>query len=334
MSWSLSPYPDGRRFAFTLVHDADGAYSRRLAPLFEVFDSLNLKLTVTAFTLWAAWAHGGGIWDEWPAGSLEHPMGVPLEDGKEREFYLGLARNGHEIAMHAASETSDTRQSLSRAFDLFEELFGKQPLYVEHSSANNLDAQVREGSEPDSPYFNQDLLRQRCRWVWLDDPHALADQGHPSFYDIQACHGSPLRASQVSFGLTNAFRRSGRWGWGNGDGFLEVYTEERILELERNRGLALVYTHLQEGWRDAQSGHMRQEIRARLEFLASRCGWFAPAGVILDRLQALEQIQLGAYEVRNEGSQRLSGLTLVSPEGEMRVFGDLAPGESLRYASG
>ena len=37
-TWGISLYPDGYRFAFTIVHDADTAYSRRLAPLFDVFD--------------------------------------------------------------------------------------------------------------------------------------------------------------------------------------------------------------------------------------------------------------------------------------------------------
>jgi hypothetical protein len=42
--WRLSPYPDGHPFAFTIVHDADSACSKRLAPLFAAFDALRFKL--------------------------------------------------------------------------------------------------------------------------------------------------------------------------------------------------------------------------------------------------------------------------------------------------
>ena len=47
--WTLSAYPHGRDFAFTIIHDADDAYSKRLALLFDTFDELGLKVTTTSF---------------------------------------------------------------------------------------------------------------------------------------------------------------------------------------------------------------------------------------------------------------------------------------------
>jgi hypothetical protein len=53
--WRLSPYPSGKSFAFTLIHDADSGYSRRLAPLMDALEELGFRITVTVFPFWAEW---------------------------------------------------------------------------------------------------------------------------------------------------------------------------------------------------------------------------------------------------------------------------------------
>jgi hypothetical protein len=119
--FSIGLFPDGHAFGFTIVQDADGAYSRRLRPLFEVFDELGFKITATAFVLWADWAGDGAVWRAWREAEPEGreffaPQCVPLADDQEREFYRDLARRGHEIGMHTPSDTSSTRHDVIRAF--------------------------------------------------------------------------------------------------------------------------------------------------------------------------------------------------------------------------
>ena len=134
--WSISPFPNGYTFAFTIVHDADSAYSRRLEPLFDVFDEFGFKITGTVFTFWADWARNGEIWQNWREShnggdGFFAPNSVPLVDENEREFYVQLHARGHEIGMHTPSETSDTRADVIRAFEYFKEVFGRYPgVYV------------------------------------------------------------------------------------------------------------------------------------------------------------------------------------------------------------
>lgn len=126
--WRIARHPANYRFSFTIVHDADAAYSKRLQPLFDVFTHLKLRLTVSAFAFWAAWARQGAIWDEWksPDGTvpIHRPKSVPLCDPNELEFYRALESAGHEIALHTPSETSSTRAEVIAAFFEFEKWFG------------------------------------------------------------------------------------------------------------------------------------------------------------------------------------------------------------------
>jgi len=321
--WSVSLYPNGHPFAFTLVHDADGAYSQRLSPLFDVFDDIGVKITATAFVFWAEWADNGHIWSKWRKTESKDdeffaPECVPLVDEIEREFYMRLAERGHEIGMHTPSETSSTRQDIVRAFEFFKQVFGHYPtVYVEHSASEKKDAQRSEGSAPESVYYNTDLLNSYAPWVWLDDHWGVPHKSHPRFYDIRAVNGSPFNKQATElYGINKAFHRAGKWGEGDGDGFLAWYSEENIDSLEKNRGLALVYTHLDKKWLDRGTRKMRGAIKDRLRYLASKNGWFVPAGTILDRLRAVQKINLYHNErslrIVNNGTEKVDGLTLIS----------------------
>lgn len=280
-------YPDGCRFAFTIVHDADSAYSARLAPLFDVFDDLGFRITASAFAFWASWARNGSIWSEWrQASAFTAPIAVPLCDPTERRFYQRLASRGHEVALHSPSDTSNTPAEIADAFELYKSTFDRYPaVYTEHSSRSNKDAQSNEGSDPASPYYCRDLLLEYDPWIWVDGPGGLRDDDDGKHFEIPPT-ASPLNHhANQQYGLGKAFVRTGRWTRGNGDGFLESYSEENIDTLERDGGMALVYTHLDDGWLEPGTRRMRADLETRLRYLAGKPGWFAPAGEILERWQ-------------------------------------------------
>jgi hypothetical protein len=321
--WQVGLYPHGHAFAFTIVHDADSAYSRRLAPLFDEFDRLNLKLTVTAFVFWASWAKQGRIWSQWnrAADPFLAPIAVPLADTTEREFYLDLAARGHDVAMHTASETSDTTDDLRRAFECFAGSFGRAPtVYVEHSRRSKKDALENEGANPRSKYYSLGVLNDYSPWVWVDGPLGWPSAQEPKFYDLRAANGAPFteKAAQ-KYGLKKVFMRTGKGRQGDGEGFLDWYSTDNIDELERDRGLALVYTHLNEKWLDLQTCKMREPLRERLRYLAAKNGWFAPAAKILDRVAAMREVTLiardGRLQIHNHGLQAVEAVTIVSPNG-------------------
>ncbi|HXQ23285.1 MAG TPA: hypothetical protein VN812_16530 [Candidatus Acidoferrales bacterium] len=345
-AWRISVYPDARELAFTLVHDADSAYSRRLAPLFEVFDRLGLKLTVTAFAFWADWAHEGAIWRKWSQSSDPEvrylaPKAVPIVDPVEQEFYLGLAASGHEIGLHTPSETSDQRQRVIDAFEYNKRVFGDYPsVYVEHSRRSKKDAQGNEGSNPESIYYNTDILNHYKPWIWVDGPGALANEGGEGSLTIPST-GSPLSALALErYGITKGFVRTGRWRNAGGHGFLEWYTEHTIDDLEKQNGIALVYTHLDFDWLDLGTKRMHRPLEERLGYLASKHGWFVPASRILDRFVAVRELRLVCDEmslrVTNPGRERMEGLTVVAPRGESLSVGDriLKPNRNRKIVVG
>ena len=352
--WDISLYPNGHAFAFTIVHDADSAYSRRLAPLFEVFDRLGFRISVTAFPFWAEWAKNGKIWSQWHRTDREFfaPKAVPLTDKNERDFYEQLATRGHEVGMHSPSDTSDTRKDLTRAFEYFKQVFGSYPkVYVEHSSTSNKEAQSNEGANPASIYYNTDLLNHYGPWIWVDGPGALPDQKQEQFYDIIAANGSPFsRFALEQYGIKKGFMRTGKWNEATGDGFLQWYSEKNIDSLEKNRGMALVYTHLDSKWLDPETRRIRSSIENRLRYLASKHGWFAPAGTILDRAQAIHRLKLHhndtLLKVVNTSGERIDGLTVISNSGRSLrngkktwspqrrgeiVLGTIFPGQTLSF---
>jgi hypothetical protein len=228
--WRLSLYPSGHTFAFTIVHDADSAYSRRLAPLLEEFDALNIKITVTAFVFWADWANEGKIWSRWngiqdPGERFLAPKAVPLVDDTEREFYLNIAARGHEIGMHTPSDTSDTTDRLRRAFEYFVQIFGHPPsVYVEHSTESNKETLENEGANPRSRYYSLGILGLYRPWVWVDGPLGLPRAGEPKYYDLVASKGAPFSdQSSKRYGFDKIFMRTGKWQLADVDGFLEEY---------------------------------------------------------------------------------------------------------------
>jgi peptidoglycan/xylan/chitin deacetylase (PgdA/CDA1 family) len=355
--WSISLFPDGHSFALAIIHDADDAYSRRLAPLFETFDELGFKITATAFMFWSGWADNGNIWRDWKEAEGEGceffaPKAVPLVDKKERDFYMNLAARGHEIGMHTPSDTSSPREDVMRAFEFFKEIFGRYPpVYAEHRVSTKKDAQANEGSRSKSIYYNTDLLNSYGPWVWIDDARGVPHNRHAQFYDILAVNGTPFNhPASRQYGIKKGFLRTGKWREGDGDGFLSWYSEENIDALERNHGLALVYTHLDKKWLASETRKMRPEIKNRLRYLASKNGWFVPAGTILDRVQTIQKVKLyhnkSLLRVVNTGTERVEGLTLISNKGRSLcrgnealnttgrgeiVVGIIHPGETLSF---
>lgn len=321
LSWRISYYPNGAAFGFTIVHDADSAYSQRLAPIIEAFDEIGLLITVTVFPFWADWGDPVRSWQKWRnEDPFFAPVSVPLEDEAERDFYLHVASRGHEIAMHTPSETSSVREDVVRAFDLFQSIFGHPPrVYVEHSAVNNLDAQTRCGSDPASPYYNTDLLNESGCWIWVCDKETSFPNDRKRELNVLSDAGGPFCSrAQEKFGIVSAFLRSPTRP-SDGNGFLLTFTDDVFDKLEADQGLCLVYTHLAKGWLDPDTRALRADIRDRLTALAKRNVWFAPAGVILDRFAALRNIELRStptkLELVNHDNTSIKGLTIAAPVG-------------------
>jgi hypothetical protein len=327
--WRISPYPDGFDWAFTIVHDADDAYSARLAPILDSFDSYGVKATLTAFSFWDTKKKQSTL-EEISRGSLFEPKCVPLEYAPECEFYRTLIERGHEVGMHTASDGHDTRKTVVRAFEFYKKVFGFFPaIYVEHR--DNHQNMQQSGSDPSSEYFLIDILNFYRPWVWIVSPSAIPYAGLGRYYDVLSSQkpllgwmfarlwgsfkeflkfgtlsrangylyellrrgGSPYDTyAKIKFGLNKAFRRSGRQEKADGDGFVEWYCNEHLDDLDARGGLAIVYTHLNSKWLDEETMKIRKDIEERLSAISSYHVWLETASNILNRFKLIDDLIL------------------------------------------
>jgi len=94
-------WPQGKRFAFTIVDDTDQSTVENVGPVYDFLSELGLRMTKTI----------------WPIAPLGPPrtVGQPLEDPDYRRWVLELKDQGFEIALHGASDETSTRAGAPRA---------------------------------------------------------------------------------------------------------------------------------------------------------------------------------------------------------------------------
>ena len=360
--WEISPYPNGHRFAFTIIHDADDAYSERLAPLFRVFDKYGFKLSISVFAFWNKDEANKFLYKNTPSDRLFYEArAVPLEEKSEQDFYKKLASKGHEIGLHSASNLTDTREDTQRAFEYFRDVFGYYPkIYIEHRDADNKECVQNKGSHPESNYYIVDILNRYGPWVWIISPSALPYEGRGNYFNILDSSslifsdtalqywgvlreflktgnfdlyngelyltmikgGTPFDTYALKkYGIIKAFRRTGRAEQANGEGFLKWYSKDNIDKLEKEGGIALVYTHMNSKWLDMKAREMRVEIKERLKYIASKDVWLASAGEILQRFKDISNVY-ASYDntyliIVNNGDCTIKGLTLIWKDGSL-----------------
>ena len=273
-------FPDGKRFAFTIVDDTDMSTLERAEPIYATLHKYGLRTTKT-------------VWVYEPT-ETSHPanLGGSLHDPKYREFVNDLQRKGFEIALHGVRGGSSPRQDTVAGFEEFKRYVGQYPrMHVNHSRNREniywgpqrfsftpyrwagalLMSHKSFGHDPGSEFFWGDLSRERVQYVrqfTFTDINLLAI--NPSFpYRLQ---DKPY----VNYWFPTAHG-------GNADAFAELLKPENLDKLEREGGVCLVYAHLAGGSFN-RGGRVDPRFEERLKDLSSRNGWFAPASDILDHL--------------------------------------------------
>lgn len=274
-------WPNGYKFAFTVVDDTDFASVANVKPVYDLLAELGMRTTKTA---WVFRGEGTPV-----------DGGATCEEPEYLEWLLALQRQGFEIAFHNAAPCTSRREVTQQAIARFHELFGSQPmLFCNHvSNRENLywgDARlsawrralynlVTRGRRRNSsgghlktnPLFWGDLCREHVRYVRsfvFDELNTLLRCPEVPYHD-------PSRP-YVNFWFTSA-------DGGTLKRFLANFTAARLKQLEQTGGLCIAYVHFAEGF--AENGRPRRDFRERMEFLAGLNGWFVPASVVLDHLR-------------------------------------------------
>ena len=274
-------FPDGKRFAFSIIDDTDMTTLARARPVYETLERYGLRTTKT-------------VWVK-DSNDLSNPanQGDSLRNAEYRSFVLELQRKGFEIALHGIRGGDSRREEIAEGLDEFKRTLGRDPrMHINHSTnRDNLYwgrhvfsfaplrwvgsvAMRREfsGHDPASPHFWGDIAKQRIQYVRrYTFQHINLLAVNPSF---------PYRLADkpdVNYWFPTA----------NGDRvreFYELLKAENLDRLDREGGVCLVYAHLGSGSFNKGQG-VDPRFESRLKDLVTRKGWFVPASEILDHLR-------------------------------------------------
>lgn len=275
------PFPDGRKFAFTICDDTDESTLEKIAPVYEFLDSLGFRTTKTVWVL--------------PTNEPEMgaSRGQTLGDPDYAEFILALRDKGFEIASHGTRGGSSTRDEILPAMDEFRAMIGYYPnIHINHfQNKDDLywgkdrltlgllrwiyewrkPGDLYYGHRPDSEYFWGDFVSEHVSYV----------VGF-SFRETNIIKANPM---SPYFDPQKSYVK--RW-FSTSDGgdrarFNSLLSRKNLDQLEEEGGACIVYTHFAKDF--VVNGDLNSDTKERLRDLASRDGWFVPASELLDYLR-------------------------------------------------
>jgi hypothetical protein len=271
-------YPQGKKFAFTIIDDTDDATVRNVAPIYDLLHSLGILTTKTA-------------WVYPPRGRF---TGQSLLDAEYLEFIRRLVAQGFEVGMHNIGDGPFTREEIVKGIEIWRDLLGSYPRI-----------QVNHSTNPDNIYWGRKRFTAPLCWIyqWVGGSSRSGGDEETSacfWGDVAKQHITYMR--NFTFNGINTTRYdplmpyfvkskskySNLW-FSSSDAesaerFVKLLSSRNLDRLEHEGGTCIVYTHFSAGFVD-QTGII-PAVRSCLEDLASRPAWFAPAGELLDYLRA------------------------------------------------
>lgn len=273
-------FPEGKRFAFSIVDDTDMATLERVKPLYELLARYGMRTTKTVWVM------------ETNEPTHQPNQGDTLHNPAYLAFILDLKAKGFEIALHGVRGGSSVRQEIVSGLEEFRDAIGQYPsIHVNHSLNRDniywgehrwsfalfrwLYASVEKheffGQDSASAHFWGDLVQQHVRYV-----------NQFTYGDINLLALNP----SMPYRLTDKPYVNYWFPTADGDNldrFEYLLRKENLDRLEREGGVCLLYTHMGAGsFNEGDAANPRFE--SRLKDLTSRNGWFAPASEILKYL--------------------------------------------------
>lgn len=281
---SAFEFPDGRRFAFTILDDTDDATVENVKPVYDLLQRLGMRTTKTVWPL------------DSPTESKGHyHRGETLEDPGYRAWIVELARAGFEIAFHNASMTSSTRERTLEGLQALRELLGHSPrLHCNHGqNEENLywgAARYASGLQHFTPLLRP-FLRGPRRYAGdvEGSPYFWGDVAHETFDYVRSFAFRRVDCSEIPPGrpYLDVAKPWVRCWFNTADAptvreFVRLLTPGRIERLRDRGGWCVLSTHLGKGF--ATNGRLDSQVEDILSAIAAEPGWFVPTSELLDHL--------------------------------------------------
>ena len=276
----LLPFPDNKRFAFTIFDDTDLATVQNVRPVYDHLRRCGIRTTKSVWTLAPTEPSRIG--------------GATLAEPEYRDFVLEIHAQGVEIASHGATSHSATREQTLEALDRFKHLFGHYPkIHCNHSMnrdniywgaarlttrryrwfyrlATLMKDRRYEGHVEASPYFWGDLCRKHIRYV---RNFVFWEINLLNVSDAVPYHDPAKPYVNYWFTSTQA---------ADVDAFCGALATEAQQRLQDEGGVCILYTHFGSGF--VRNGKLDERFCRLIYGMAERDGWFVPAGDLLDWL--------------------------------------------------
>jgi hypothetical protein len=274
-------FPGGKQFAFSIFDDTDVGTLEYIRPIYELLERLGFRTTKS-------------VWPLPCRGDSDYQGSDTLADPEYASFAHGIQERGFEIAFHGARMETSERADIFAAFEKYKQVLGRYPqAYAAHghnrdnlywgvdrfrfllwrwlySALSRQEERAGEGHRVESPFYWGDLAEEHLRYVrsfTFDDLNV---------WNITAA--VPYRTTEAS-GVHAFFPSSFA---DNVEEFIELLSPARQMQLERERGLAIVGTHFGKGF--LRDGRVHPGVVEVLTRLSQRPGWFQPVSTLLDYL--------------------------------------------------
>lgn len=276
-------FPDGKKFAFTIIDDTDVGTVDNLKPVYDLLFQLGFRTTKTVWPVAC------------PEGSADFGSSETLADADYRAFAIDLQKQGFELTWHGATMEASERPRTVAALERYKQIFGDYPrIHLNH--ALNRENVYWGVNRLDSPLLRS-AVRKFAHW---DPDYFVGEREGSAFWWGDLCsrhmtYGRNLTTNQLNtarFNPSMPYRDPRRplvpWWFSSSDAesveeFNELLHPRNQDQLEREGGFCIIATHFGKDF--ARDGKVNPITRARLEELASRPGWFPTAGELLDWLR-------------------------------------------------
>jgi hypothetical protein len=279
MSRKPIEWPEGKRFAFTVMDDTDSARLENVSELYAFLADVGLRTTKTA------WPFEAEIRSTLEGDSLARP--------DYRDWLLDLRDRGFEIGWHGATSHTSPREVTLKGLERFREVFGDYPVTMANHAGNeeNIywgDARVtglrRLAYNALTRFRNKDRFRGHVEGelFWGDACRKhLRYARNFDFSDMNTLKRCPqMPYHDPAFPYVNYWYAS--CDGHARDAYVKRIAEEHQDRLEEEGGACIMYTHFAKGFHDGKQ--LDPVFRRLTERLAGKDGWFVPVGTLLDYL--------------------------------------------------